>query len=284
MADQVKYLFKLRDKHVLVFGGSSGIGYAVAEAATEHGARVTISSSDPDRVTRALDAIVAAYPSRRDYVNGRPCDLGDESTMDENIRTLFEELDPVDHVVFTGEFGLRKSADGKGVVELSVSATAPIGESVPPVPIANATVEDLRTAMGARYIAPALVAKHAGRHLRPDPATSITLSTGVVTERPIPGWSAIAGARSAIIGLGKNLALDLRPVRVNIVAVGAVDTGVSVHQDGERRVDVQSALESRTAMGRVALAEDVAEAYLYCMKDMNVTGSVISTNGGVLLR
>ena len=91
------------------------------------------------------------------------------------------------------------------------------------------------------------------------------------------------GARSAVLGLSKALALDLKPIRVNVVAVGAVDTEVWSNVQPEQKESMFQALVSKTTTGSIAQASDVAEAYIYCMKDSNVTGSVISSNGGALL-
>ena len=179
--------------------------------------------------------------------------------MEDNILRLFEQTGKLDHIVFTA------------------------GNSVPPTPIAEVDLAKLRTASTVRFTALVFVAKHAPKYLNPGFNSSITLTTGVVVEKPIPNFSIIAGSRAAVVGLGKNLALDLRPTRVNVVAVGAVDTDAWSHLSAETKEEVFNSLVSRSTTGRIADAADVAEAYIYCIKDRNVTGSVISTNGGNLL-
>ena len=83
--------------------------------------------------------------------------------------------------------------------------------------------------------------------------------------------------------MSKALALDLKPIRVNTVSVGPVKTNTWANVPLEQREKMFEVLAERTTTGRVAEAEDVAEAYVYCMKDWNVTGAVISSTGGALL-
>lgn len=262
MPDQAKYASKLHGKHILIMGGSSGIGFAVAEASLEFGASVTIASSNPDRVDNAVQRLEVAYPSAEGRIVGYSCNLNDEAVLEDNIITLLARLPKdvkLDHVVYTA------------------------GESIPPTPLAEASISKIRSAMTTRYIAPLILAKHLPPHLTSSPDSSITLTTGVVTEKPIPGWSVIAGGRSAVIGLGKALAFDIKPVRVNVVTIGAVETPTWDGLQGMAREKTMKALVGKSTTGRMATAEMVAEAYLYCMRDGNVTGSVISSNSGVLL-
>jgi NAD(P)-dependent dehydrogenase (short-subunit alcohol dehydrogenase family) len=179
--------------------------------------------------------------------------------MESNLINLLDHTGQIDHIVWTA------------------------GDGIAPTPIGEATLEAIEHAATLRYVAPILLAKHAPKYLKNSFESTITLTTGVGTERPIPNWSVITGSRSAVIGLGKNLALDLRPIRVNVVSLGAVDTDTWSHLPQEAREKTFQALVTKSTTGRIADASDVAEAYIYCMKDRNVTGSVISTNGGTLL-
>ena len=101
MPDQQKYTAKLHDANILIIGGSSGIGYGVAEAGLENGASVIISSSSESRVASAVQKLQSAYPSRVSAVRGYACDLGDASTVDANVAKLFKAVGTVDHIVYT---------------------------------------------------------------------------------------------------------------------------------------------------------------------------------------
>jgi NAD(P)-dependent dehydrogenase (short-subunit alcohol dehydrogenase family) len=83
-------------------------------------------------------------------------------------------------------------------------------------------------------------------------------------------------------GMVRNLALDLKPIRVNLVTPGLVDT--ELWGTGEQRRATVEALSKTTFLGRICSAQEAGEAYMYLLKDTNATGSVVSTNGGYLLQ
>jgi len=259
MTDQVKYTQKLRGARVLVIGGSAGIGYGVAEACLENGAHVIISSSNQGRVDKAIEKLVKAYPSAEKRVEGYAYSMGDEATLDSNVKALFEKSGKLDHVVYTA------------------------GDSLAMIAIGELTMDQLKQAGMVRYFAPVMVAKYAPKYLNPGPASSITFTTGSVSEKPMPSWSVVNGYATALHGLNRGLALDLKPIRVNLVSPGAVDTDLWAGMSEEARKATFKSFEARSATGKVGQASDVAEAYLYCMKDHNLTGSLISTNAGALL-
>jgi NAD(P)-dependent dehydrogenase (short-subunit alcohol dehydrogenase family) len=106
MADQQKYISKLYGSKVLVIGGSSGIGFGVAEACLEHGAKVTISSSNEKRVQDAVVRLQTAYPSKKADVSGYPCNLKSEE-LESNVVKLLESCGTVDHIVYTAGDALK---------------------------------------------------------------------------------------------------------------------------------------------------------------------------------
>lgn len=91
---------KLQNKHVLVIGGTSGLGFAVAEAALASGAHVTVSSSNPSRVDSAVQKLKSSFPEVA--IAGHVCDLS-KPTVEEDIEALFAKVGKVDHIVFTGK-------------------------------------------------------------------------------------------------------------------------------------------------------------------------------------
>ncbi|KAK0310153.1 hypothetical protein LTR82_014976 [Friedmanniomyces endolithicus] len=264
MADQVKYTNKLKEKRVLVIGGSSGIGYGVAEACLENGSIVTISSSNQSRIDQTIAKLQAAYPSAQSRITGHACNLGDQSTLETNLETLLKTVAPsdskkLDHIVFT-------AADPLAVMK-----------------VADLTLPKLVSAGLIRFFAPLLLAKHAPTYLNPGPSSSITLTTGSVSERPRPDWSAIGAFATGLQGMARGLALDLKPIRVNVVSPGAVDTELWRGMTEKAKGEMFKAIGEKVPTGRVGKVEDVAEAFLYLMRDGNVTGSMVSSNGGALL-
>lgn len=101
MTDQQKYTQKLKGAHILIIGGSAGIGFGVAEAALEHGARVTISSSQDSRIKDAVSRLQRAYPSASSKIDGHVCNLADENTLESDVEALFNKVGTVDHIVYT---------------------------------------------------------------------------------------------------------------------------------------------------------------------------------------
>lgn len=249
---------KLQDKHVLIIGGTSGIGYAVAEASLASGARVTVSSSSQSRVDAAVQRLQAEFPNGTSA--GHACDLS-RPTVEADIEALFAKVGSVDHIVYTA------------------------GDRLATAPVADITYDRIIAAGQIRFFAPLLVAKVGSRHLRgPGPYSSITLTTGAVSQKPSPGWSLIAGYATGLHGMTRNLALDLKPVRVNLVSPGFVLTELWDHSlDAEAKGEFARKVAGSVPTGRAALPEDVAEAYLFLMKDPNVTGSVVDSNSGGLL-
>lgn len=107
MSSHPKYSSKLQNARILIIGGSSGLGFCVAEACLEFGAIVTISSSNEERVAAAVQRLVSGCSSTEARVFGVRVDLGDAETVEEEVRGLLETTrernggEMLDHVVFT---------------------------------------------------------------------------------------------------------------------------------------------------------------------------------------
>ena len=223
-----------------------------------------LSSSKPDRIKVAISRLRHAYPSTSCAISGHACDLNDEDNLESNIASLFDAAtsngsQKLDHVIFTA------------------------GDPLAIKPIHAIDFKYIKQAGMVRFFAPLLIAKHAAKHLSPGPASSITLTTGAVAEHPLPNWSVVGSYASGLLGMTRQLALDLKPVRVNIISPGAVDTELWDHFPADVKAESMKASAQGCATGRVGRPEDVAEAYMYAIKDQNITGSIISTNGGSLI-
>lgn len=259
MSDQVKYTQKLKDAHVLIIGGSSGIGYGVAEAVLENGGKVTISSSNPSRVQSAVERLQKAYPSATSRVTGHACGLGDEESLESNVKELFEKVGELDHIVYTA------------------------GDALATMTLQDLSMAQLKKAGMVRFFAPLMVAKYGPKYLKQGPESSIVLTTGAVSEKPMPQWAIVGSYAAGLHSMCRGLALDLKPIRVNLISPGAVYTELWDGMPADHKQAMFKSIEEKMPTGRVGQVEDVAEAYLYCMKDKNLTGSMISTNGGALL-
>ncbi len=113
--------------------------------------------------------------------------------------------------------------------------------------------------------------------------SSLVFTSGSVASKPDPGWAILAFVAGGMVSLAKGLAVDLAPVRVNVVQPGYVDTGLWAPMGDQKRAEFQKMIEGKMPTGKFAQPEDVAEAYLWLLKDANVTGTVAATDAGQLL-
>ncbi|KAF9760768.1 hypothetical protein IL306_004137 [Fusarium sp. DS 682] len=258
-----KYIHKLDNRRVLVIGGSTGIGFAVAEAALEHGANVIISSSNQAKIDAAIkrlkDHLHSTKLSTRS-ICGKVCDLARPETLESNVKELLESASQngkLDHVVFTaGDFNPSPSLDA-----VSVSIISKIG---------------MVRVMGALF-----VAKHISAYINQTSHSSFTI-TGTTTDfRPAgAGWSLLKAAAGGIEPMTRALCIDLKPVRVNCVTPGFVHTALFDGFPQEVRDVMFPAMEKDSVVGRLGSAEELAEAYVYLMKCTFATGSTVVVDGG----
>ncbi|KAI0181205.1 putative short chain dehydrogenase/ reductase [Hypoxylon sp. FL1284] len=240
---------------LLVIGGSSGMGFSVAKLALAENMRVVISSSNEARVKDAVSRLKAASPSGN--VTGYTIDLAGEDP-ESRLQKLFTDAtasEPLDHIVYTAG-----RAQGKPIAEIDLESAIQLAR----VPL----------------LVPILVAKLGPKFLRSGYTSSITFTSGRVVEKPVPGYSVLTGFAAGLHGLARNLALDLAPLRVNVVAPGATETELW----GEHRDFLRDMASKDSLTGRAASPDDVAEAYIYLMKNVDATGAIVSSNGGVTLK
>ena len=260
MTDSTKYTAKLAGARILIIGGSSGIGFCVAEAALEHGATIVISSSSASRIDKAISRLLESYPSARDRISGLSCDLGTSATLEQNVKGLFEKVGKLNHVIHTA------------------------GDSLAQMTLESATLDRIQQAGNVRFFAPLMIAKYAIQYLPRESKSSITLTSGSVAARPLPQWAIVNSYATGLHGMTRGLALDLAPIRVNLVQPGGVKTEL---WDGMSKEDfkvLEASFEKGSTTGKIGLPEEVAESYIYLMKDTNCTGTVIASDSGALLK
>jgi NAD(P)-dependent dehydrogenase (short-subunit alcohol dehydrogenase family) len=256
MAALTPYKDKLSGKSILIIGGTSGIGLGVASLCLAHNAIVTISSSTDKKLTNALDRLKAAYPNAS--VTGYTCDLR-ANAVEQSTKALFEKTGKLDHIVHTA------------------------GDPLATCKLSDVTVEQIQKAGEIRFVSALIIAKHAQEYLKGGPESSLTLTSGAVADRPHANWSVVASYAGGLYSMTKNLALDMKPLRVNLVSPGAVNTELWDGMSAEAKQKLFEGIKSRVLTQAVGQPEDVAEAYLYSMRDRNITGEIIKTNSGLTL-
>lgn len=258
-----KYINKLRNKRILIFGATSGFGFAVAEASLEHGANVILSGSSQPRLDSTVKRLKTSYPDLQDdQITTAVCDLSDVDTLSDRYDDMLNTLtnagtSKIDHVVFTAD------------------------DSHPAPPITSTTPNDIFLTLRLRVYATTLLAKSlsSGKYVNLSADSTLTFTNGVAGNKPVPGLTVPSMAATALEGLVRGLAVDMAPLRVNLVSAGFVKTELMARIP-EKALEVY---ESKTLTKRMGRPEDIAETYLYLMKDGLVTGSILFSDGGLRL-
>ncbi|KAI0006815.1 hypothetical protein F4779DRAFT_620278 [Xylariaceae sp. FL0662B] len=250
---------KLAGSNVLIIGGSSGIGFAVAKACLGEGAHITLVSSKESRVAFAINRLRAQFQAAT-QIEGKVCDVGNADTLDRNLEILFASFkEPLDHIVFTA------------------------GDAIAMGPVSGFSTAAITQAGVVRFLAPLLLAKYAAQHLRAGHVSSLTLTGVTVAHKPQPGWVIPAAYGAGLEGIVRGLAVDLKPARVNAVVPGAVMTELWDPMPAEVRKQTWEAIARGHTTGHMGDPEDVAEAYIYLMKDRNCSGTLVHSDGGALV-
>jgi NAD(P)-dependent dehydrogenase (short-subunit alcohol dehydrogenase family) len=107
-----------------------------------------------------------------------------------------------------------------------------------------------------------------------------TAPSGIAANRPAPGGSMVAAANGALEALARALALELAPVRVNVVSPGWVDTPIWDVIAGDHKTERLAAMARRLPVGRVGAPLDIARAFVALMHNDFITGTVVHVDGG----
>jgi NAD(P)-dependent dehydrogenase (short-subunit alcohol dehydrogenase family) len=236
----------LKQSRIVIAGGTSGIGFAVAEAAAQAGAEVIIASSNPERIATALDRLPKG-------THGEAIDFTDEA----QVSAFFAHVGAFDHLVYTA------------------------GESLLLQNLADLSIEAAQQAFQVRYWGALKAIKHAVSLIRT--GGSITLTSGVASSRPLPAWTIPSSILGAIESLTRTLAVELAPLRVNAVAPGVLRTALWDNMSETDRNGLYDHIAGKMPVRRVGEASDVAQTYLYLMQQGFSTGQVIIVDGGHVL-
>ncbi|MFJ4790273.1 SDR family oxidoreductase [Streptomyces sp. NPDC088794] len=233
----------VQGQRIVVIGGTGGIGLAVAEAAVQEGADVVVAS----RRQESVDAALKRLPGGAE---GHVLDAADE----DSVRGFFARVGAFDHLVYTA------------------------GESILMGSLAESDLGRARRFLDTRLWGAYTAVKHGAPSIRP--GGSVVLTTGTAGQRPMPGTTVAASLCGAMESLTRALALELAPVRVNVVSPGVVRTELWRDLAQEDREGLYASTAASLPVGRVGEPADIAEAYLYLMRGGYSTGSVVTVDGG----
>ncbi len=232
---------ELAGQTVVVIGGTSGIGLETARRARAEGAEVILTARDPDRLQHVGQELGARTAAFDATDFGR-------------LAKFFADLSaPIDHVLVTGPGPYY-------------------------APLADLDVEKARRDVEAHLLLPLEVARGAAGRVRP--GGTVLFMGGTGGRRTAPGLALIAALTAAGPALTKILALELAPVRVNLIAAGFVDTPLSAAILGDQLDARREQLRKTLPIGRVVDSIDIARLAVHLMANTAVTGATFDIDGG----
>jgi NAD(P)-dependent dehydrogenase (short-subunit alcohol dehydrogenase family) len=233
---------ELTGQTVVVIGGSGGIGLETARRARAEGADVVITGRNPDRLKRAALDVGAQRTAAFD---------ADDSAA---LKRFFGDLPaPIDHVMIT--------------------AGGPTYGSMLEMDLAQ-----VRQALTDHAVRTLDVARNAAGKMRPGGTLLFMGSTGA--RRIGPGTGIAAPAFDALPAFTATLAVELAPVRVNLIAAGFVDTPLSASLLGDQLEARRKELREKLPIGRVVGPADVAALAVHIMSNTALTGATYDIDGG----
>ncbi|MFD1318358.1 SDR family oxidoreductase [Loigolactobacillus zhaoyuanensis] len=236
----------LQNKRILVLGGTSGFGEAIARQALQQDAQVMIVGRDPEHFQQALGRLMAVG-----RVAGQIFDVRDETAL----ATYLTQVGPVDHIV-----SMVGGALSGGFLDTPL--------------------EKIRAAVETKFFTNVMIAQQAAPHLAANGSLIFTAGAG---GHPHDASGAIVG-NQAIQTLVQGLAIELAPhQRANAVAPTWTPTGLWRDLSADQLQQSQAQTEQQIPLRRVATTDEVASAYLYLMQNTYITGQVLTVDGGFSL-
>src|SRR5271170_3167277 len=233
---------ELLGQTVIVIGGSAGIGLETARRARAEGARLILTGRNPEPLQRAASELEALSTAAFDATDAASLEL------------FFRDLPAtIDHVMVTAgqpHYGRLLDMD----------------------------LEQARLALDTHLMQMLLVARNAAHKVRP--GGTLLFMGGVGGRRPSIGMGIVSTVTAALPALTASLALELAPVRVNLIAAGFVDTPLSATLLGDQLENRRNQLRATLPIRRVVTPADVAALAVHIMINTALTGATYDIDGG----
>jgi NAD(P)-dependent dehydrogenase (short-subunit alcohol dehydrogenase family) len=233
---------QLLGQTVVLIGGSAGIGLETARRARAEGADVILVARDPDRLERAAREVDARTTAAFDATDAAA------------LARFFDGLEAIDHVLVTGP-----------------------GPSY--APLLEMDADQVRDELAGHVVLALAVARHAAPRMKPGGTLLFMGGTG---GRRISRALGLASAATAVLPpFTATLALELAPVRVNLIAAGFVDTPLSASYFSSEGLEARrEELRATLPIGRVVGPGDVAALAVHIMANTALTGATYDIDGG----
>jgi NAD(P)-dependent dehydrogenase (short-subunit alcohol dehydrogenase family) len=232
---------ELSGQTVVLIGGSAGIGLETARLARSEGAAVILVGRDPGRLQRAAAQVGAERTAAFDAT--------DPAALDR----FFRDLREIDHVLVTGPGPYY-------------------------APLAELDRERAHRDYDNHQWLAVAIAQHAVGRVRP--GGTLLFMSGTNGRGRGPGLSAIAAATAAMPALIANLAVEVAPIRVNLIAAGFVDTPLSASLLGDDLEKRRQRLRDTLPIRRVVGPADIAALAVHLMRNTAITGATLDIDGG----
>lgn len=233
---------ELLGQTVVVIGGSSGIGFETARRARREGAKLILTGRNPERLQRAASELDALSTAAFDATDPAP------------LERFFRDLPTkIDHVM--------------------VTAGRPHYGRLVDMDFAQA-----RRALDEHLLMVLQVARGAAGKVRP--GGTLLFMGGTGGRHPRAGLGMVATVTAALPALTATLALELAPVRVNLIAAGFVDTPLSASLLGDQLENRRNQLRATLPIRRVVASADVAALAVHIMINTALTGATYDVDGG----
>lgn len=240
----------LSGKKVVIIGTSSGIDLAIAKKMVEVGAKVVLSHSSAEKLNEAMALISLG-------IEGKTVDLLNEDA----VNAFFEQIGNFDHLIVTamGDRNMPRSL------------------------LAEMTTQTAQDAMD-KFWGTFLAVRGSLKNIAPDGSITLTSSVTIFKSSKMGGISAIAAANGAVAVFGRSLALEIAPIRVNVIAPGLIeDTSIWSSQSESERSDLTKWAIAALPVEHLGQPEEIAQAVLSLITNPYVTGVILPVDGGVTL-
>ena len=235
----------LKGKKIVIIGGSSGIGFESAKQVIAQGAEVIIASRSKNKLQNA-----------KEQLGARATAFTLDTTQEQQVQSFFEKVGQFDHLVVSA----AETSSGS-FLDTNTTQARQLFEN-----------KFWGQYYAAKYGAPKVL-----------PHGSITLFSGVVAYKSMVGSSMLGAVNAAVSNLAQTLALELAPIRVNIISPGIIDTPSRNKMPEEIRNHFYATMGNKLPVKRIGRAEDVAQSVLYLLQNSFVTGTVLHVEGGHIL-
>ncbi|QFG76635.1 short-chain dehydrogenase [Raoultella planticola] len=238
---------ELQNKHLLIVGGSSGIGFAIAQRAGLEGARLTLMGRSQQRLDEARAMLKAQNIKVCETL---ACDAHDHDAL----QACFAKLAPFDHLV-----SMVGDAMGGGFLA--------------------ASMETIEHVIHSKFLTNVVIGKLAAKKLRSGGSLIFTSGTGGRAQHACASYVGNLGIQALVQGLAAEMAPE---GRVN--AVAPTDRYPFWREQSREQVDnTRQHFASVIPLGRTAEIDELASAYLFLMKNDFVTGQQLAVDGGIML-